>query len=712
MCRKMKSGTIIFTALFITILLAGCNPPSVINVTCSVNDLIHAIDTANANNDTTVINLDPNCTYSFTSGENDDGGHGYNALPIITTNIHINGNGALLRGSAYAEPRFRFFFITAEGGLRLDEMSLYGGRTQENPDDADSGGRAIYNDGGGLTLNQVTLEANLSQTIGGAIFNRGTVTADQDTIFLDNHAYQGGAIFSAGDVGIPMTLNHTTFRGNIAWQGGAIYSESAEAQFAFYNVEFHNNESHSHGGAIYAEDGRFTLGGNTFHENSAMAQGSAAPSHGGAIYIENGRFDISGTLFELNESAQHGGAIYNQNGDLTLKNEITFANNYAGLQPPSGSPGSGGGIYNEAGSVDIRETYFNQNYTLGMQATGGAFYNEGTAIVQTSAFDTNIAYHGGAVHNLGQFTATNVSFSSNLATQNGANILNEGNLSLSFATLKAGSADRGKSISQTAGNTQIKNSILYDVAVQENCDIGAGSFQALGENIDNVGDCPGISINMDPTLGSFGYNGGFTPTFPITHASVAFNLVSDCSDVAAAPVAQDQRGISRPQPSGSTCDACAFEFETEGGMTSPGEDHGPPTSAPTQEPTATSTSEPLVPMLFAPQNTTCRKGDSVEYEDAGYLLAGESAEVIGRNQAGTWLVIDNPDWDGICWILRAIVETEGDVDGTKVYIPAPLPTKTPTQILGCLVQSPMIGGDPVCVVPCPDDAVPGDPCTP
>ncbi len=700
---KMKSSALIFTALFITILLAGCNPPSEINVNCSVNDLVNAINTANANNDTTIIHLDPNCTYTFNSADNDDGGHGYNALPIITTNMRINGNAALLQRSPSANHKFRFFFITAEGGLRLDEMSLYGGRSEENPDEVDPGGGAIYNDGGGLTLNQVTLEANLSQTVGGAIFNRGTVTSDQDTIFLDNHAYQGGAIFSAGDVGIPMTLNHTTFRENIAWQGGALYSESAEAQFAFYNVSFLNNESRSHGGAIYAEDGRFTLGGNTFHENTAMVQNSTSPSNGGAIYIWNGRFDIASTLFELNGCAQNGGAIYSHNGDLTLRDEITFENNTAGLQPPAGSPGHGGGIYNEAGSVDISETYFIQNYTLGMYATGGAIYNQGTATIQESAFDSNIAYHGGAIINHGQVIATNVSFSSNIVSQNGANILNVGDLSLSFATLKAGSADRGKSIFQIVGNTQIKNSILYDPGMQENCDIGGGSFQALGENIDNVGDCPGISINMDPMLGSFSDNGGFTPTFAISSTSIAFNLVTDCSDVAAAAVAQDQRGVSRPQPSGSACDTGAFELESEGGDTSSADEQ------PTQEPTATPTPEPLVPMLFAPQNTTCRKGDSTDYEDAGYLLAGESAEVIGRNQEGTWLVINNPDWNGICWILRAIVETEGDVDGTKVYIPAPLPTKTP--ILGCLVQSER-GGDPVCTVPCPDGAVPGDPCTP
>ena len=113
-----------------------------INVTCSENDLILAINAANANNDTTVINLDPNCTYTFTSEDNDDGGHGYNALPIITTNMRINGNAALLQRSPSANHQFRFFFITAEGGLRLDEMTLYGGRSDENPDEVDSGGGA------------------------------------------------------------------------------------------------------------------------------------------------------------------------------------------------------------------------------------------------------------------------------------------------------------------------------------------------------------------------------------------------------------------------------------------------------------------------------------------------------------------------------------------------------------------------------------------
>lgn len=146
------------------------------------------------------------------------------------------------------------------------------------------------------------------------------------------------------------------------------------------------------------------------------------------------------------------------------------------------------------------------------------------------------------------------------------------------------------------------------------------------------------------------------------------------------------------------CDIGAFEIEWNW----PSE--GPP-------PTATPATEPETPMACAPQNTTCRQGDSSQYEALGYLMEGECAPVVGRNQAGTWLVIVNPDREGECWVLGDMVTTEGDVDTTEVrYAPA-LPTKTPTQLMGCMVQDTR-GGDPVCTVPCPGGATPGTPCTP
>ncbi len=50
-------------------------------------------------------------------------------------------------------------------------------------------------------------------------------------------------------------------------------------------------------------------------------------------------------------------------------------------------------------------------------------------------------------------------------------------------------------------------------------------------------------------------NGGKTPTLAITTSSPAYNFTSSCS------LSTDQRGVSRPQPSGGDCDLGAFELD-------------------------------------------------------------------------------------------------------------------------------------------------------
>lgn len=707
MTTRKKLAAFLVIQLLSALVLTNCNPAVEIDVACSAGDLIQAINTANANSNTTVLNLLANCAYTFTNADNSDGGHGFNALPIITTPIRMNGNNATLRRTSAAISPFRFFLVTDTGGLRLDDMTLIGGNSIETADEIDPGGGAIYNDGGEVTLNKVSFRTNHNMSNGGAIFNRGTLIIDHMSIFSYNYARFGGAIFNADYNGIPITINNSIFRVNWAEKGGALYNRSAETEFLIGNVEFDYNTSSSRGGAIYTEDGHFTIAASAFEENGVPVPGTPGttpPVHGGAIFIEDGTFNISRTLMALNQAGESGGAIYNANGALSLHDEISLSSNTASVQPSAGNSGHGGGIYNETGSVDISEAYFFQNSTQTMNANGGAIYNQGTATIVESAFSSNLAYHGGAIYNGGQLTATNVSFTLNIADQNGGNIINLGNLSLSFVTLLAGNADRGRSIFQIVGSTQIKNSILYDPGMQENCDIG-GAFQALGDNIDNVGDCPGTFIHADPMLDSFANYGGYTPTFALLPGSVALDAVTDCTDVAGVPVAFDQRHADRLWIAGQ-CDIGAYEEEAQLLPTPP-----QLTDTPTPTITVTTTPTEVPPTLYAPQNTTCRKGDSIDHEDVGYLLTGESAEVIGRNQAGTWLVINNPDRSGICWIYRAIVETEGDVDGTKVYIPPPRPTKTPTEVLGCLVQETR-GGDPVCTVPCPEGAEPGTPCTP
>ena len=128
--------------------------------------------------------------------------------------------------------------------------------------------------------------------------------------------------------------------------------------------------------------------------------------------------------------------------------------------------------------------------------------------------------------------------------------------------------------------------------------------------------------------------------------------MTDCTDTEGSPVLSDAHGISRPQPTGGQCDIGATEMK----------------SMPLPVPP-----EPgILPRLSAPKNLTCREGDSNDYPAAGYLLEGESAEVVGRNQEGTWLVINNPDWEGSCWLFKGSVDLEGDPETVSIMTAPPL----------------------------------------
>jgi predicted outer membrane repeat protein len=759
MCVKRRFLPLLAAGLLVSACLASCNPPAEINVACDVADLIDAIHSANANSDTTKLILDANCIYTFLNFDNEDGGNGANALPVITTDIIIEGNrSTLLRSSSL---HFRFFFITGTGSLRLEQIALENGSVpllsptppiqinhytpllwsaplclrflfntgnrsltlEENTlsndydltvlnDQPVSGGGAIFNDGGSLAaLN--TVFRNNQAILGGAIYNTGTLVLGDKTDFDDNHSDYGGAILNDGNTGIPAVLEEVRFLNNQAnYFGGAIYNASSETGFTFSEVTFMGNSCHEGGGAIYNLSGDLSISSSTFLENEVGPSLNAASGNGGAIFSQGGQISIHGSEFNLNRADLAGGAIYaGPDSNLSLRGATLERNRSC----------DGGGALYALGASDVFETTFQLNMVSDVAAIGGvsssgcpdphggAIFNEGTLNLNSSLVAGNFAYEDGdGVYNAGDMTVVNTTFHENGYTDPEA-IYNAGDAALSLSTIV-----RGKLTN--IGNMSVKNIIVSGYDYLDDC-VNSGTLNAVHENIAIDPSCPFSIILTSRALLSMDHdlsdNGGPTLTNFIDWNSVAVNLAS-CTTVAGDPVTEDQRGVSRPQPSGSTCDIGAFEVETEGGMTSPGGDHveaSPEPTLPLPRPTTTPTPEPVRPMAFAPQNTTCREGDNAVYSAAGYLLEGESAEVIGRNQEGTWLVINNPDWDGICWILRSLVETEGDVDDIEVLIPPPLPTPTYTPVPGCLVQQER-GGEPICVVPCPDDASPGTPCTP
>ena len=77
---------------------------------CSSGALIAAFAAANTAGGGT-INLAPGCTYPLTSADN-----GENGLPVVTTSIGVNGNGATIAGN---NTSFRILEVSALIGVPI-----------------------------------------------------------------------------------------------------------------------------------------------------------------------------------------------------------------------------------------------------------------------------------------------------------------------------------------------------------------------------------------------------------------------------------------------------------------------------------------------------------------------------------------------------------------------------------------------------------------
>jgi uncharacterized protein YgiM (DUF1202 family) len=104
----------------------------------------------------------------------------------------------------------------------------------------------------------------------------------------------------------------------------------------------------------------------------------------------------------------------------------------------------------------------------------------------------------------------------------------------------------------------------------------------------------------------------------------------------------------------------------------------------------TATPEPSVtpssPVLVAAYNANVRYGPGEEYPVVDFLLAGQSADIVGRyddTPIGTWWLIQRTQ--GINgWIWSGAVEVSGSTVGVPVLEkpPTPTPTKGPSKTPG------------------------------
>src|ERR1700686_4592510 len=132
-------------------------PASSAYVPCSASALATALSAVSSGE---TLFLVGKCTYHLVA-----------ALPDITTNLTIVGNGATLERS-YAGGTPDFTILTVDGGESSGDLTLFDVNFRNGGGGSDYYGGAIYNDGD-VTVHGGSFADNYSGEYGGAIYSDG-----------------------------------------------------------------------------------------------------------------------------------------------------------------------------------------------------------------------------------------------------------------------------------------------------------------------------------------------------------------------------------------------------------------------------------------------------------------------------------------------------------------------------------------------------------
>ena len=147
-------------------------PPSVVQVPCSAAVLTAAVSSASSGETLSLATL---CTYGLTS-----------ALPPITENLTIKGNGATIEGQSAGAPDFAILTVGGRRGTDTGTLAVSGLNISSGAPGINLLHGAVSVNGGSFSGNATAIESIFSTTlhVSGATFT-------------GNSGEDGGAIFSA-----------------------------------------------------------------------------------------------------------------------------------------------------------------------------------------------------------------------------------------------------------------------------------------------------------------------------------------------------------------------------------------------------------------------------------------------------------------------------------------------------------------------------------
>ncbi|MEA2373796.1 MAG: tripartite motif-containing protein 71, partial [Thermoleophilaceae bacterium] len=284
-------------------------------------------------------------------------------------------------------------------------------------------------------------------------------------------------------------------------------------------VTIKNGLSHSDGGAIQVQDGRFLyLQDSTVTRNQSVNDGTART---------------------------WGGGIFNS-GELHTMN-VTFSQNTSGGEDVAGRDAFGGAI---ATAVDTTTAH---TYLINTTISGNTA-NQGEGAVNATAAGGGIYTDGASTTEVyGSTIAGNTVSGAQAGSGGGGNIFDE-------MPVFDGTYLSDTIVAQGASNR----------AGSENCAVGSGAMVSRGGNVEDRDQC-GLTLasdqkNTNPLLGPLQDNGGpiDTRAIPLTSPAVDRALNGPCNVF-------DARGSARKTAQDPLCDGGAFEAGSKPSSTGGGE---------------------------------------------------------------------------------------------------------------------------------------------
>jgi uncharacterized repeat protein (TIGR01451 family) len=381
----------------------------------------------------------------YTHAVVDNSVYGPTALPVVSTAIIIEGNGATIeRSSAAGTPDLQLFAVAPGASLTLRDATVRGARSNT----ACGGGFVLV--GAAAALVRTTISNN-SAAYGGGICAIDSVLTLTDSSVSGNSALTtpasvmaiGGGIYVARGSAV---LTNTTISGNVANAtqrafGGGIWAYQV-ARLSLVDSRVENNSAvqsgtpaarYAGGGGIWAESpaGAPTttveLTRTTVIGNSVVGGNVAGwIGSGGGLRLWNATTMLVNSTIQGNSAASAGGIAVLQGGTLSMTGGAINANVASGAW----TIGGGGGMATDpATSAALIGVLVSNNQAPG-GGNGGGIFNRGKFTMIGGGLRNNTAQSGGGLSNGtssmtgGPVALTNVAIEGNVAASYGGGIFN------------------------------------------------------------------------------------------------------------------------------------------------------------------------------------------------------------------------------------------------------------------------------------------------